>query len=212
MSPARRSPAAVSISACKRIARAPAPITSSSRATQAMSSGARTFGITSDITAPAAGPSANATMSRWHHGVSRPLMRTATVRPPSRPPARALTTSARASSLADTATASSRSITTSSADRPLALANIRRRGAGNRQTRATRTHAARQPTASGRAQERPRPSSKTTGADVDSQHRAQHASSAAAGCAARKRIAASGLSGPPAGRRIWCPPPARAPV
>ena len=64
MSPARRSPAAVSISACKRIATAPVPIASSSGATHTMSSGACTLGTTSGVTATAAGPSANATMSR----------------------------------------------------------------------------------------------------------------------------------------------------
>jgi hypothetical protein len=56
---------------------------------------------------------------------------------------------------------------------------------------------ARQPTASGRAQERPRPSGIGSGAGMDSQHRVEHVSTAAAGGASRRRIAGPRLAGSP---------------
>src|SRR5439155_20326271 len=87
--------------------------------------------------------SAAARRSSSHHGVDRPLMRSAVVRP-SGPCSRAATASPRASSLSSAATASSRSTITSSAASDAAFASIRSLEAGTvRQERRGRSGTAR---------------------------------------------------------------------
>ena len=134
-------PAAFSMRACTPIgtlrpAAASAP--SRRRSTKARSAGLSTFGTT--MVSGESGRPASATMSWWHHGVRGALTRTLVRTPRHCGSDRAATTVARASSLTGIATASSRSMTISSAPREAALASIaadepgterhERRGAG----------------------------------------------------------------------------------